>query len=47
MSKHLAIEKSLWQAADKLRNNRDAAEYNHLVLDLIFLKYSSDLSCPK
>jgi len=32
----------LWQAADKLRNNMDAAEYKHIVLGLIFLKYISD-----
>lgn len=32
----------LWQAADKLRKNIDAAEYKHIVLGLIFLKYISD-----
>jgi type I restriction enzyme M protein len=32
----------LWTAADKLRNNMDAAEYKHVVLGLIFLKYISD-----
>jgi len=32
----------LWQAADKLRGNLDAAEYKHVVLGLIFLKYISD-----
>ncbi len=32
----------MWQAADKLRNNLDAAEYKHVVLGLIFLKYISD-----
>lgn len=36
------IETKLWQAADKLRNNMDAAEYKHVVLGLIFLKYISD-----
>jgi type I restriction-modification system DNA methylase subunit len=36
------LEKTLWQAADKLRNNMDAAEYKHVVLGLIFLKYISD-----
>jgi type I restriction enzyme M protein len=36
------IEKTLWTAADKLRNNMDAAEYKHVVLGLIFLKYISD-----
>ena len=32
----------LWAAADKLRDQMDAAEYKHLVLGLIFLKYISD-----
>lgn len=32
----------LWATADALRNNMDAAEYNHVVLGLIFLKYMSD-----
>jgi type I restriction enzyme M protein len=36
------IEATLWQAADKLRKNMDAAEYKHIVLGLIFLKYISD-----
>jgi type I restriction enzyme M protein len=36
------IKKTLWAAADKLRTNMDAAEYKHLVLGLIFLKYVSD-----
>jgi len=36
------LEKALWQAADKLRKNMDAAEYKHIVLGLIFLKYISD-----
>ncbi len=36
------IEHKLWQAADKLRNNMDAAEYKHVVLGLIFLKYISE-----
>jgi type I restriction enzyme M protein len=36
------IEKQLWSAADKLRKNIDAAEYKHIVLGLIFLKYISD-----
>ncbi|HJH30193.1 MAG TPA: SAM-dependent DNA methyltransferase [Methanosarcinaceae archaeon] len=36
------IEKQLWKAADKLRQNIDAAEYKHIVLGLIFLKYISD-----
>ena len=33
------IEKQLWKAADKLRKNIDAAEYKHIVLGLMFLKY--------
>jgi type I restriction enzyme M protein len=37
-----ALEKKLWKAADKLRKNIDAAEYKHIVLGLIFLKYISD-----
>ncbi len=36
------IEAKLWQSADKLRKNMDAAEYKHIVLGLIFLKYISD-----
>lgn len=36
------IEKQLWKAADKLRKNIDAAEYKHVALGLIFLKYISD-----
>lgn len=40
--KEEALEKKLWQAADKLRKNMDAAEYKHVVLGLIFLKYISD-----
>ena len=39
---NLGFEATLWQAADKLRNNMDAAEYKHVVLGLIFLKYISD-----
>ena len=38
----LGFEAKLWLAADKLRNNLDAAEYKHVVLGLIFLKYTSD-----
>jgi len=38
----LGFEKKLWAAADKLRGNMDAAEYKHVVLGLIFLKYISD-----
>ena len=33
------LEKKLWKTADKLRKNMDAAEYKHIVLGLIFLKY--------
>ena len=36
------LDKKLWNAADKLRSNIDAAEYKHVVLGLIFLKYVSD-----
>ena len=38
----VGFEEKLWQMADKLRNNMDAAEYKHVVLGLIFLKYISD-----
>lgn len=41
------IKKTLWAAADKLRANMDAAEYKHLVLGLIFLKYISDTFSAK
>lgn len=40
--KEESLEKQLWKAADKLRKNIDAAEYKHVVLGLIFLKYISD-----
>ena len=36
------LERQLWAAADKLRKNIDAAEYKHVVLGLIFLRYISD-----
>lgn len=39
---NLGFEQKLWASADKLRNNMDAAEYKHVVLGLIFLKYISD-----
>jgi type I restriction enzyme M protein len=42
MSDLQELEKTLWATADKLRNNMDAAEYKHVVLGLIFLKYISD-----
>lgn len=41
-SANLGFEQKMWSAADKLRNNMDAAEYKHVVLGLIFLKYISD-----
>ena len=37
------LESALWESADKLRSNMDAAEYKHVVLGLIFLKYVSDV----
>ena len=40
--KEESLEHRLWKAADKLRKNIDAAEYKHVVLGLIFLKYISD-----
>lgn len=39
---NVGFEAQLWEAADKLRSNMDAAEYKHVVLGLIFLKYVSD-----
>lgn len=39
---NLGFEAKLWAAADALRSNMDAAEYKHIVLGLIFLKYISD-----
>src|SRR5688500_3262317 len=41
-SSTIGFEAKLWAAADALRNNMDAAEYKHVVLGLIFLKYISD-----
>lgn len=41
-TKEIGFEDKLWKAADKMRNNMDAAEYKHIVLGLIFLKYISD-----
>src|SRR5215218_8985080 len=38
----LNFEAVLWASADKLRGNMDAAEYKHVALGLIFLKYISD-----
>jgi type I restriction enzyme M protein len=42
MTDNQELERTLWAAADKLRSNMDAAEYKHVVLGLIFLKYISD-----
>jgi len=39
---NLGFEEKLWAAADKLRGQIDSAEYKHIVLGLIFLKYISD-----
>jgi type I restriction enzyme M protein len=39
---HLGFEATLWATTDKLRGNLDAADYKHVVLGLIFLKYISD-----
>ena len=36
------IEEVLWSTADQLRGHMDAAEYKHVVLGLVFLKYISD-----
>ena len=44
---NLGFEDRLWQAAEKLRGNMDAAEYKHVVLGLIFLKYISDAFLEK
>lgn len=41
-SANLGFEAQLWKTADALRNNMDAAEYKHVVLGLLFLKYISD-----
>lgn len=38
----LGFEKEIWKAADIMRGNMDAAEYKHVILGLIFLKYISD-----
>jgi type I restriction enzyme M protein len=40
--KEKAIEVTLWEAANKLRGSVEPAEYKHVVLGLIFLKFSSD-----
>ena len=42
MAENNELERTLWATADKMRSNMDAAEYKHVVLGLIFLKYISD-----
>lgn len=37
-----SLEATLWEAADKMRGNLEAAEYKHVVLGLVFLKYVTD-----
>lgn len=44
---NIGFEETLWSAADKMRNNMDPAEYKHVVLGLIFLKYISDAFTEK
>ena len=39
---NIGFEEKLWSAADKMRNNMDPAEYKHIILGLLFLKYISD-----
>jgi len=39
---NVGFESELWKAADALRGSMDAAEYKHVVLGLLFLKYISD-----
>jgi type I restriction enzyme M protein len=39
---NLGFEETLWKTADALRGQVDAAEYKHIVLGLVFLKYVSD-----
>lgn len=41
-SAKIGFEKKLWEAADKMRGSMDPAEYKHVVLGLLFLKYISD-----
>lgn len=40
--KVVSMEEALWKSADKLRGSVEPAEYKHVVLSLIFLKYASD-----
>ena len=42
VTKQVDFKETLWKSADKLRNQMDAAEYKHIVLGLVFLKYISD-----
>ncbi|MFZ6181110.1 N-6 DNA methylase [Nannocystis pusilla] len=42
----LGFEATLWQAADRLRSNMDAAEYKHVVLGLLFLKFVGEAGPP-
>lgn len=42
-----SLKATLWAAADKLRNNMNAAEYKYVVLGLIFLKYIERKSTQK
>lgn len=41
-TKEKPIEVTLWEAANKLRGSVEPAEYKHVVLGLIFLKFASD-----
>lgn len=41
-AKDIGFEESLWDAANKLRGSVESAEYKHIVLSLIFLKFISD-----
>ena len=41
------FRQKLWKTADSLRAQMDAAEYKHIVLGLIFLKYISKCTCNK
>lgn len=42
MAKEVSIEQKLWKSCDKLRGSVEPAEYKHIVLGLIFLKYAGD-----
>lgn len=41
-TKKTSIEESLWNTANKLRGKVESSEYKHVVLGLIFLKFTSD-----